>query len=233
MKNHSLALALFFCCALLNIIAEYTQYEALILISKPLLMPLLAWWFYSRVKVASPIDRLSRLILWALLFSFGGDTLLLFVEHGSQMEVFFLLGLASFLIAHLFYIAAFRQLDAAKTGYVFQSPWVLVFFAAFLVGMLLFLWPGIPGSMKGAVTAYSTVIVLMAVSAFNLKNKLSPADFRLLFTGVLLFVLSDSLIAINKFSDVVEMPYARVWIMLTYLAAQYAIIRAVIKYKRL
>ncbi|HMQ49077.1 MAG TPA: lysoplasmalogenase [Saprospiraceae bacterium] len=229
MKNASIALVLFFCCALLNLWAEYAQQETLVLVSKPLLMPLLAGWFYG--NVAGRFDRFCRWVLLALLFSFGGDTLLLFVEHGPRMEIFFLLGLASFLVAHLFYIAAFRHLDASRTGLIFQSQWVLVFFAAFLAGMLLFLWPGIPGDMKVPVAVYSTVIVTMAVSAFNLKNKLPPAIFRLLFTGVLLFVLSDSLIAVNKFSDKVEIGNVRVWIMLTYLAAQYSIIRAVIHKK--
>jgi len=51
-------------------------------------------------------------------------------------------------------------------------------------------------------------------------------SFRLTFIGSILFVWSDSLIAFNKFS--LEIPLAGFWIMLTYMAAQYLIMRGLI-----
>ncbi len=48
----------------------------------------------------------------AVSFSFLGDTLLLF---GDLAEIYFMLGLVSFLLAHLFYVYAYRQHRLAET----------------------------------------------------------------------------------------------------------------------
>jgi uncharacterized membrane protein YhhN len=48
--------------------------------------------------------------------------------------------------------------------------------------------------------------------------------------GSVLFVISDSLLAVNKF--VFALPYAPVWIMGTYLTAQYWIVRGMVIYEQ-
>ena len=79
--------------------------------------------------------------------------------------------------------------------------------------------------MGGPVNLYAVVITAMALSAWNTKSKVDNTVFFSLLSGALLFMLSDSLIAINKFR--VPLPAAGFWIMITYLAGQYLIVRVV------
>jgi hypothetical protein len=69
------------------------------------------------------------------------------------------------------------------------------------------------------VLAYSLVIIVMTASAHNLANLLATPHYWYLSIGTIVFVLSDGLIAINKFTTL--LPPASFWIMLTYIVAQY------------
>lgn len=212
---------LFGALALAEIYGEYTLTEPVILAVKPLLLTTLSLWFYLECRPMG--SRFSRLVLAGLIFSIGGDTLLMFVEYGPQAEQFFLLGLGSFLAAQVCYAVAFWTYPGAKSGDIRQKPWLALPFLLYLLGILGMLWAGIPAGMKVPVAVYAAAIVTMAMGAFNLRGLLSREHFLGLMAGVLLFVLSDSLIAANKFGQPV--PYARVLIMSTYLLGQYFIAR--------
>ncbi|MEZ4986526.1 MAG: lysoplasmalogenase [Saprospiraceae bacterium] len=138
-----------------------------------------------------------------------------------RLPVFFLLGLGSFLIAQLSYAAAFRRLASGAKGLLNTQPWWVLPFVGYLLWMLTTLWVSIPVDMRLPVAVYAIAIVWMALSALNLKGLVQNAIFQGLMAGVLLFVLSDSLIAWNKFHSTI--PYARQWIMVTYLLAQWLI----------
>ena len=70
----------------------------------------------------------------------------------------------------------------------------------------------------------------MAITALNLKTKLPSGIFFILFFGVLLFLFSDSIIALNKFkSNDLQIPYPRVLIMCTYITAQFLIAFSTLK----
>jgi uncharacterized membrane protein YhhN len=62
--------------------------------------------------------------------------------------------------------------------------------------------------------------------ALNRKGRVNKRSFQLVFIGSLLFVISDSMIAVDKFYG--EIPQAGFWIMLTYISAQYLIMRGLI-----
>ena len=107
--------------SLLNVYAEQFRLETLIFVTKPCLLLLLALWFYLQMR---PLDsRDIRLILVGLLFSFGGDVLLMLVSNGPRNEDFFLFGLGSFLVAQVCYMMAFLSFPGAKNGAVVQKPW--------------------------------------------------------------------------------------------------------------
>lgn len=152
---------------------------------------------------------------WAILsgfvFSLVGDTLLINPEN-------FVLGLASFLVAHLFYIAAFF-----KAG---EGKFALVSLAAYAVGFAIFalVSGGVPESLKIPVAVYALAISTMLGAALNfyLTQKTPPAVFAL--TGAMFFVLSDSLLAYNKFND--EFFLAKLLILSTYFFAQWLIARS-------
>lgn len=212
----------FLLLSLLNLYAEQQDHETLIFISKPLLLTTLSLWFYLQVR---PLRiKTARFILAGLLFSIGGDTLLMFVENGPKDEKFFLLGLGSFLLAQVCYLLGFIYYPGSKTGSVAQKPAWAIPFVVYLIGIMSLLWPNIPGPMRLPVGVYSLAIVGMATAAFNLRPLLLPKVFWGLMAGVLLFVLSDSLIALNRFmGDAISIPFPRVSIMLTYLLGQYLI----------
>lgn len=225
-----LLLFLYLFLSLLNLYAEQRQSEALVFFSKPLLLTVLSLWFYLTMRPLRA--RRFRLILVGLIFSIGGDVLLMFVENGPKSEDFFLLGLGSFLLAQLCYLLGFSSFPGARNGAVAQNPARAWPFLIYLIAIMGILWNHIPPPMRLPVGLYSIAIVGMAISAYNLRSLLSRSVFITLMAGVLLFVLSDSLIALNKFMEnSVRLPYPRILIMATYLAGQYLIASGVTKTK--
>jgi len=190
------------------------------LLLKALLMPTLALVF--RINREGGPSGLTRRVLAALLFSWAGDLLL----HVSlRTEGYFLYGLVSFLIAQVMYLAAFagtpgpRFLSLRKAGYWLPIP---------LYGALLMatLWEGL-GPMKGPVLVYAAVILGMLAAAADRYRKVNRSSYALVLAGAVLFVASDSLIAVNRFAT----PFAgaRIAIMATYITAQSLIVLGCIR----
>ena len=94
-------LLLFILFAMVVLVGESMSRPDLVAGAKPLLMPALMVWFYS-VSQDIP-SRLRNAWLLGLGFSTIGDILLLFAK-GNKGEMFFILGLSAFLLAHLCYI---------------------------------------------------------------------------------------------------------------------------------
>ena len=212
-------LILFAILSFINLFAEYTNHVLLIFISKPLLLTMLSLYFYLNTKRNK--TKFKRYILLALIFSIIGDTLLMFVENPPAKEEFFLFGLGSFLLTHIFYMLAFINFPNAKKGLIQQNKYMLIFFFIFLIGNIAFLWSGLNKDLKIPVIIYSTAIVAMIASCLNLKGILAKNIFEIILLGAILFLISDSLIGINKFkSDQIHLWQARLLIMLTYLLGQ-------------
>jgi len=213
-------LYLFFVFTILNLIAEYFRIQPLIYFSKPMLMITLGLYFYLQTKAKI---KFSKFILLGIIGAFFGDTFLMFVEDGGN-QIFFLLGLGSFLITHIFYLIAFMSYPSKEKGFIQKNLWILVLFAGYLVGNTWYLLPDIPADLKIPVTIYSTAIILMAAAGLNLKGKLPENIFRILFAGIILFVISDTIIGLNKFkSEELTLWNPRLLIMITYITGQYLI----------
>lgn len=179
-------------------------------------MPLLALFLVSKVKSN------NKLILSALFFSWLGDVFLMFPrsEYSEQMQkLLFICGLASFLIAHVFYIFTFlNEINSVKkASLIVENPYLTLPFLVFLFFLLYFLFPYL-NDMKLPVVVYGSIINLMALMALNRKNLVTATSFYLVFIGALLFMISDSTIAINVFYK--AQPWHRVFIMSTYIIAQ-------------
>jgi uncharacterized membrane protein YhhN len=215
-SNHYIMPIFYALVSILHLIGEAFNLS-IIYYTKPLLIPTLALWWWQNSR-SSPV---RNTVLWALVFSTLGDILLMGV---GQYAHFFLLGLAAFLVAHVFYIYSFSTLFRGKKGYLQQYPGFILPFLLYLVGLLYWLWSGIPMAMKGAVAVYAATITIMALLALHLRGVISDYSARWLFLGAVLFVLSDSMIAINKFGY--PFPEARVAIMGTYIFGQYAMVWA-------
>lgn len=188
------------------------QLLALPLLLKPLPMAIAMVFVATRAMAAGGIVRNDALLLAALLFSLGGDVFLMLPGD------YFIPGLASFLVAHLCYIALFRQ----------GVPWFasrrgLAAVLAFGLGMYAVLWPHLPNAvLAAAVGAYVGVISLMASQAVGRARHLGTANARGVALGACVFLASDSLIAIHKF--LAPIPLESLWILVTYYSAQFLIV---------
>jgi uncharacterized membrane protein YhhN len=72
--------------------------------------------------------------------------------------------------------------------------------------------------IKPALILYTIVILTMAAMALNRQGRVPAVSFVLVMAGAVLFVVSDSMIALNKFSE--KFAHAGFWVMLTYMSAQ-------------
>jgi len=157
--------------------------------------------------------------LAALAFSCTGDILLLFVFRDP---VYFILGLCSFLLAHIAYIILFiKELRKAKATFEIRKN-ALVVITIYLATLLLILIPHLAG-LTIPVLVYAIVISIMFYMAWLLSAYWPKPASVLLFTGALSFILSDSLLAVDKFYH--PLPLAGFLIMLTYLYAQYSLVK--------
>lgn len=180
--------------------------------SKSALMPLLiGMTLHAGPPGASP---LKVLLLSALFFSWAGDALLLFEPEAPG---FFIAGLGAFLVAQVAYSIALGSLRVKK-GVRFR-PAGLVPVIAFYVCLIGLLWDHL-GDLRVPVLVYGAVIstmLAMAVQLVRLKNRRSAA---LLFGGALLFVASDTVLALQKFYWKTATPHYALLIMITYGLAQ-------------
>jgi uncharacterized membrane protein YhhN len=151
----------------------------------------------------------QKLLALALLFSAGGDVALTFVRGVNQN--FFILGLGLFLTAHIFYSILFGR--RIKINYKLLP--IILGLLGFSITMGAKLYPNL-GDMTIPVFAYILVITVMG----SLSVLHEGADWMLI-SGTLIFISSDSCIAVNKFLQPFE--GAGFAIMVTYYLAQYLI----------
>ncbi|MFN0728978.1 lysoplasmalogenase [Polaribacter gochangensis] len=208
----TLVTALFFIAAVADIWGIITLNETIKTIAKPMLLTLLALVYLASVK---------KPIFWYVLgmfFSFVGDVLLMF--NGAN---FFMFGLLAFLLAHVVYIkvtVGFLPGDLTVKMISSAFPFVVFF------GVLMYLiYPNL-GEMLIPVVVYGiTISTFGSVALLNYRSEKSTENLWL-FIGTVIFILSDSLIALNKFYKPNEI-YG-VAIMITYILAQFLICKALI-----
>jgi len=156
---------------------------------------------------------LSRtMLIMALVLSGCGD-LLLAIDQ-------FIFGVAVFLLAQLSYAFIFK---AYWQG--ISIRWAMS--AGLLIYMLFMAWLLLPnlGDLQLPVMAYLLTIAAMGLLALH-----SSLPMRWAVLGALVFIISDSFIAINKF--VSPLPFASYWIMSTYYAAQFMLVTSLVSSSR-
>ena len=127
------------------------------------------------------------------------------------IEFSFLGGLATFLLAHLFYIVAFTRLSPRWRFSRFAGPAV---WGAFFLPLLV----GGAGPLAIPVAAYGVVILVMMWRAAAVASAWGWNRGTIGLLGALLFGVSDTLLGYTRF--VSAWPGSGVLIMLTYWAAQ-------------
>ena len=186
--------------------------------SKPLILIALIVFFYKQSKHLNKSIRVITLL--ALMFSLIGDVLLMFVNKSAN---FFMSGLVAFLIAHIMYISVFYK-SRNKTANKLPIIVILLIYAS---GLFYFLIDGL-GEMLIPVLLYLLVILTMATTAF-IRKRSNRDSYKLVFVGAVFFMISDSLLALNKFYE--PLPFSNISIILTYALAQYLIVLGILKQK--
>lgn len=220
MKKQFLLVALYFIIAIAELASHWFNLSTLHFVCKPLLLIVLLLYFSISVKGIQ--TKTTRFIQVGLVFSWIGDVSLMFVEHN---QLYFMGGLGAFLATHIFYIAAFAQSVKGSTSYIRKRPLAALPFV--IIGAFLFytLYPSL-GGMKIPVLLYTLIITTMVVFALNRNEKVSIKSFRLVYYGAIAFMISDVVLAINKFLMPVE--NADIIIMATYILAQYLIVEGML-----
>ncbi|MCF6133225.1 lysoplasmalogenase [Flavobacterium wongokense] len=196
-----------------------TENDTLTWYLKPFLLPFL---FYAVAK--SDSFETKKWLLAALLFSWIGDCILMFADKGEE---FFIFGLVAFLIAHILFIVLFAKQKSVHIS--FKEPMFWLGFVGATIYLVSMLWVLIPtlGDLKFPVTAYALIITIMFKMAlkgtFDWKGE---AKYRVLL-GAAFFVVSDSILAIDKFHSPLDS--ASYSIMITYLIAQFCITDGILK----
>lgn len=190
--------------------------------AKPLLLPALM----ILTALATGTVTGKKLMLTALFFSWVGDVFLLFE---ARQQLFFIFGLICFLTTHILYIIYFLSIRSEKISLLIKFPILILAVVAYGISLVGLLFPHL-GGLKIPVMAYAAVICTMLLSSLHVFNKVIRPVNVLYISGALFFVLSDSLLAVNKFYQAFE--YAGMFIMFTYCLAQYLIIIGFIEQKK-
>jgi len=191
---------------------------------KVLLMPMLILYLWNGVEEKSK-NTLFRLSIFALILSYAGDIILMIPGNNP---LFFISGLVSFLIAHLCYTKLFTTLSPLDKHFLKKNLIGTIGIIIFLMSLLLYLVPKIDATLKIPVTVYAIIICTMLISAINLKEKIEKKPQQLILVGAILFVISDSILALNKFDPSFQgITLMHALVMITYISAQGFIIHGI------
>ena len=207
-----------------HLYAGYAGYTEIGMCSKPaLLVSLIIFFLFDTHDKKG--GKFRNLILLGLIFSLGGDVFLMFQHLHNG---YFLTGLISFLIGHLFYLWAFTitYLNNHEIPLIKRQGWVMVIVLGYGIMFFREIKEHV-GSLIGPVILYTAAITLMLLMAVNRYGRVKSASFWLITFGAALFVASDSLLAWNKF--VHQLPNSHFLIMSTYGVAQLLIAMGAIK----
>lgn len=184
---------------------------------KPLAMvaALLAVWAPRFTPRSARRLRARHWLLAALGLSLVGDVCLM-------LNGLFIPGLVAFLCAHLCYIRLFT-LDASWLPR--RTPLVVCLLLG--AGVYSTLWGHLPAGLQLPVAAYVLVIALMAAQAIGRAQVRSSRAARTVAYGALLFMLSDTLLAVDRF--VHPLTWAAVGVLGTYYAAQWLIVHGMLQ----
>lgn len=209
--------------AIVDWAAVYSRYKPLEYIAKPAVMVVLLIWMWQA-------SAFQGALLWfgiALVFSLAGDVFLMLRREQ------FIPGLVSFLLAHLAYIIGFNQTSPA-----WNLPGLIIIVLVALTMLRIYrriaagLVAGGNSSLRTPVMIYSLVISLMLISALLTLtgNTWQALPAILVSTGALLFFISDTLLAWNKF--VQPLRFAPLAVIITYhLGQTLLVLGAVLHYQ--
>jgi len=173
------------------------------------IIPIALLLFLAITRTAGKVRTLLGL---GLVLSAIGDVLL-------AMDGLFVQGLAAFLLAQVTYTVLFVTQRRWRPR---RLPWAVLILVYALVCTLVIVPAA--GDMQLPVTAYLTAISLMAIAA-GFRN---DQQFLWVAMGALIFMISDTLIAVGRF--VTPFEYSGIAVMSTYYLAQLLICLGIVRH---
>jgi uncharacterized membrane protein YhhN len=214
-RNTPLNLGLYGLATLGTIAGEVTGSHVVTYVCKPLMLVILSSWFFFNSRRVG--DRFTLLVQAGLFFSLVGDIALMF-QHVDDFN--FLIGLGAFMIAQLCYAMGFFQnitdIGMARTNMIAAVIAVgMVAYGYFFASRLIRV---VEYPIAIPVGVYAASITLMSVAAAFRLGRTFPRSFALVLIGALFFVLSDSLLAVDRFME--PLSHSKWSVMVTYAIAQ-------------
>ena len=182
---------------------------------KPALLPLLCATSLAYLLGRDIVNyRPVGLLVAAQLFGCAGDILLM-----PSSDVLFLIGMASFLVGHLFYMSLFGGVSWRGLKLI---QWLIAIVVMGSVVSLLVKGIGIEGELFVPMVVYGfalTMLIFSALAGVLRMPRGSRFTWWILLAGALLFTFSDACIAMGIFG-VMKFALRHFVVMFTYLAAQ-------------
>lgn len=214
-KQHKSFALVFFLIIILNLMVQFGFLKDLNLLFKPLISISLTFYMYRKCNMQKGFNRL---VFAGLLFSLFGDSFLIFANTDVYL---FLYGLVAFLLAHVVYSAAFFR-DFKNSPQSSKLYGHLMLFVMGVFSLSYYTWiRDYLNNFRIPVLVYVFVISMMAILAAYRYKRVNLLSFRLIIWGAIFFVISDAVLAYNKFVE--PHPLAGVVIMASYMIAQYLI----------
>jgi uncharacterized membrane protein YhhN len=163
-------------------------------------------------SVDGRMTRAAWVALVALLLGWVGDLALMFAGDTG-----FLVGLTFFLLGHLVYLLLFLRILGRG-----RLPLSALAYVVWFAVLMLVLAPHL-GGMLVPVIVYASVITVMAITATRCSASVA--------VGAALFLISDSLLALNKFVHDAGIWESGFLVMLSYIAAQGLIVLGVVRHE--
>jgi uncharacterized membrane protein YhhN len=136
-------------------------------------------------KQTNPSSRIA--------FSLAGDVLLM----NDSVSNYFISGLACFLLAHICYIWLFLSIAPQAFSSVLKRPSYFIIVMVYALSLLVVLWPKLE-DLRLPVAVYAGVISVMLLAAIAVAHQLKGITGKWILSGAILFVISDSLLALNN-----------------------------------
>jgi len=211
-----IALFVFLIVSILDIIGIIFKIDSLTFIFKPFILLALLFLYSQSVEFR------NKWYAMALIFCFFGDVFLLY-----SGENVFKFGLGFFLIAHLLFITIVaKRIEKIS----FLNGFISIISFSIVLFLLLFLLKDSLNDLFIPVLIYGVVIctfgVVSLLDFLNTKSKKS----LLMFLGAIVFIVSDAILAINKFYNAALA--LQVAVMVTYISAQYLIYSSMVLDKK-
>lgn len=205
-------ITLFLLVLAFHCVCIYLGYEVLRIAAKLFLIPLLAAWFWA--NTTKGLSAFNLLVFAGLSFSFLGDLLL--TRAG---ETYFLLGMLAFIVTHICNSTYFLKLRGIQLNRIKEAVVAAIILLIITIVVFLSLKPYL-GNFLIPILIYMAIISIMAILATNTLSEpsLKKTALRFFIPGAALFVLSDGILAMNKF--LFHQPLLDIVVMLTYGGAQ-------------